>query len=422
MPIDNKSALTEAVRRIVRETPVLDMHTHIYDAGFGDLLLRGPDELLAYHYMTAELFRCQPRKADGSAFTPEEYYTLSKREQADWAWRELFLARAPLSEAARGVLTCLKSYSGDPVGRDLAKHRATVAGWSAEKHIDEVFTRANVSTVVMTNDPFDDLERPVWEKGCKRDPRFLAALRLDPILVDWPGASRRMAEWGFKVGADFSKTCVEEGRRFLRHWIGVMKPAYLAASTGYDFDPYGRPAQSAVFHKIIMPVCAELKLPVALMIGVEKLTNPRLRLAGDGVKRADLAPLSRLCADYPDQRFLVTLLSRENQHELYIMARKFANMLPFGCWWFLNDPVFINEMTRMRMELLGPTFVPQHSDARVLDQLIYKWSHSRTLIGEVLVDKYADMFDAGWRVEEAEIRRDVERLFSGNFLEAVGRK
>ena len=36
----------------------------------------------------------------------------------------------------------------------------------------------------------------------------------------------------------------------------------------------------------------------------------------------------------------------------------------------------------MRIELLGTSFIPQHSDARVLDQLIYKWDHSRQIIGE----------------------------------------
>ena len=39
-----------------------------------------------------------------------------------------------------------------------------------------------------------------------------------------------------------------------------------------------------------------------------------------------------------------------------------------GCWWFVNNPSLIDEITRMRMELLGTSFIPQHSDARILDQ------------------------------------------------------
>ncbi len=72
---------------------------------------------------------------------------------------------------------------------------------------------------------------------------------------------------------------------------------------------------------------------------------------------------------FPDTKFIATVLARENQHELCVLARKFRNLHIFGCWWFLNNPSLIDEMTRMRLELLGLSFTPQHSDARVLDQL-----------------------------------------------------
>ena len=61
------------------------------------------------------------------------------------------------------------------------------------------------------------------------------------------------------------------------------------------------------------------------------------------------------------------------------------------------------------------SFTPQHSDARVLDQLIYKWRHSRTVIQQVLLEKYQDLEDTGWKVTEAELRRDVQALFGGEF-------
>jgi hypothetical protein len=87
----------------------------------------------------------------------------------------------------------------------------------------------------------------------------------------------------------------------------------------------------------------------------------------------------------------------------------------FGCWWFLNNPSLIDEITRMRMELLGTSFIPQHSDARVLEQLIYKWEHSRTLIANVMADKYAEMAGAGRQVTEAEVKRDAKGFFESNF-------
>ena len=122
-----------------------------------------------------------------------------------------------------------------------------------------------------------------------------------------------------------------------------------------------------------------------------------------------------------DCDFLVTLLSRENQHEFCVAARKFPNLKPFGCWWFLNDPSIIEEITRERIELLGLSFVAQHSDCRVLDQLIYKWKHSRRILAKVLTEKYQDIARPGWELTEEEITRDVRGLLGGNFLKWIGR-
>jgi hypothetical protein len=143
--------------------------------------------------------------------------------------------------------------------------------------------------------------------------------------------------------------------------------------------------------------------------------NPRLKLAGDGVGRCELSALGNLCAAFPQQKFLVTVLARENQHELCVLARKFRNLHIFGCWWFTNVPHLIEELTRLRLELLGLSFTAQHSDARVLDQLVYKWDHARRLVAKVLADKYSDLAHTGWEATAAEIERDVRGLFGGAF-------
>jgi hypothetical protein len=127
-----------------------------------------------------------------------------------------------------------------------------------------------------------------------------------------------------------------------------------------------------------------------------------------------------MCGEYPDVNFLATFLSRENQHELCVAARKFNNLMPFGCWWFLNNPSIVSEITRERLELLGTSFIPQHSDARVLEQLIYKWKHARREIADVLCDTYERLLLSGRAVTAEEISRDVNRMFSGNAREWIG--
>src|SRR5690606_4396358 len=100
---------------------------------------------------------------------------------------------------------------------------------------------------------------------------------------------------------------------------------------------------------------------------------------------------------------------------------KFGNLMIFGCWWFLNNPSIIEEMTRMRLELLGTSFIPQHSDARILDQLLYKWDHSRRIIGNVLADKYSDLIESGYPVTQQHIRRDAALLLRDNFHDFLKR-
>ena len=119
------------------------------------------------------------------------------------------------------------------------------------------------------------------------------------------------------------------------------------------------------------------------MPGVKRAVNPQLKLAGDGVGSSNLAALQNLCAGYPGQQI----------HGHGPRARKPARGLcagpqvpqpaPVRLLVVHQYPAAIDEITRLRLELLGLSFTPQHSDARVLDQIIYKWQHSRRIIAQV---------------------------------------
>lgn len=404
----SKHDLPQVVGKILQETPITDVHTHIYPSSFGGLLLWGVDELVTYHYLIAETFRYVDMPY-------ETYFAMPKQEQADLIWKTLFLDRSPLSEAQRGVLTVLAKLGLDVASRDLAKMRKYFAATSVDDYIDTVFKTANVKEVVMTNDLFNPDEFAVWQKRPALDKRFHAVLRIDPILNLNEAAYAKLREWGYAVDTSLSGQSVAELQRFLKEWIGRMGALYVAASLPPSFRVPEESGRSRVVEECLLPVCRELNKPFAMMIGVNKLVNPGLGDAGDSSGMADINTVTYLCRKYPQNKFLVTMLSLENQHELAVCARKFGNLLVFGCWWFLNNPSIIDRMTRMRLELLGLSFVPQHSDARILDQLVYKWDHSRRLIGGILAEKYGDIMDTGWQFTEAEIRKDVEDLFSNNF-------
>jgi len=293
---------------------------------------------------------------------------------------------------------------------------------------------SGVESLTMTNPVFDDGERERWLRDPEKlrgDPRFKAVLRIDPMLRTWSKAAEKLVAWGFGVGdgRGLTEQNVEEARRFLREWLERQQAIYVALSLPpewrYGVAPEGREPGARmgekVLERIILPVLEERGMPFAMMIGSVLKVNPALRDAGDMVGLADVSSVARLCAAFPKNKFFVTMLARENQHELCVAARKFGNLMVFGCWWFLNNPSLIDEITRMRVELLGTSVIPQHSDARVLDQLLYKWQHSRKVIGTVLAEKYADLMEAGWVVKEEDVKADVERLVKGNFLNFLGK-
>jgi hypothetical protein len=246
-------------------------------------------------------------------------------------------------------------------------------------------------------------------------------------VLDWPASAAKLSSWGYAVSHGWNERTQAETQRFLRDWIERMNPVYLAVSLPptFRYPATGEePAISGehVLRHAILPVCAETGLPFAMMIGAIRGTNPGLRAAGDMGGEADVQSVVGLCRDFPGNRFLVTMLARENQHELIVAARKFSNLMIFGCWWFLNNPSLMEEITRMRLELLGTSFIPQHSDARILDQLLYKWEHSRRVIGTVLTDKYEGLCAASWPIRHTAIERDVRRWLRDNFLDFVARR
>ncbi|WP_010270522.1 glucuronate isomerase [Paenibacillus senegalensis] len=415
MTIRSQQELEAFVKETVNTCPVTDIHTHLFAESFGELLLWGIDELLTYHYLIAETFRFLPE------LSYDKFWNMSKKEQADLIWNTLFIENTPYSEACRGVVTVLNRLGLDLSQRDLEQYRAYFRSQNTKDYIDHIFELSKVKSVVMTNDPLDDYERACWMEEAPRDPRFLAALRIDPLLNQWSSSWSKLKDQGYPVEEELTSQTISEIKQFLHDWIKRMDPLYLAVSLPDDFAYPEESVRSRLINECILPVTRETGLPFAMMIGVKRQVNPSLKSAGDSVGKSDIGAVERIVSQNPDNKFLVTMLSRENQHELAVTARKNRNMLVFGCWWFLNNPSLIEEITRMRLELLGGSVIPQHSDCRILDQLLYKWDHSRQIIAKVLCDKYTDLFQAGWRLEEEEIRQDVEDLLGGTFWKFIGR-
>ncbi len=406
--IVNRENIKEVVKKAINSTYITDIHTHLFSECFGDLFLYGIDHLLTYHYLIAEAIR----------YTDMDYnsfFSMNKSQQAEFVWDTLFIKNTPVSESVRSIITIFNRLGLDVNVKDINYYRNFFRSINLSDYIDEVFEIAKLKCVVMTNDPLDDAERKVWENSYVEDERFKAALRLDRVLNSWEESFTDIRKLGYNVGKDLCGPVIEEIQKFLTDYIEKMDALYCAASLPPDFSMTDGSYRAKIIEECVLPVCKKKNIPFALMIGVKRAVNPELHLAGDSVKKAGIESLEYLCSKYPGNKFLVTMLSLENQQELTVTARKFKNLMIFGCWWFLNSPSLIEFITNMRIEWLGNSFIPQHSDCRVFEQLISKWEHSKKVIAGVLVNKYSDLISEGYKISVDEIERDANNLFGGNF-------
>jgi hypothetical protein len=321
-----------------------------------------------------------------ASVTPEEFYALNKREQADIIWQALFVDRSPVSEACRGVITTLVALglSTEVAARDLEAIRGFYSyyrdrGLEGTDNFSElVYAKAGVRYAVMTNIPFDSNESQHWRPERKTySSRYRSALRVDPLLSgDIATIEKALKASGYEV-------TLEGARQYLRDWCDTMKPEYMMASTPHDFifqegslanvkktgmneeamkqpfafvdqtsnnagcvmncdgaedeTPTVLDEESDLLSEVLMIVCEERSLPVALKIGAHRGVNPKLKSAGDGVVAfADSGVLARLCNRFPKVLFLATFLSRNNQHEAAVLALKFRNLHIYGCWYVLQ--------------------------------------------------------------------------------------
>lgn len=398
--------IEEVVSNVVKSSSIVDIHTHLFPEVHEGYYLAGLDELLNYHYLTVETFRA-------TGVDPNYFYSLSKSQRAEFVWNSLFVEATPLSEATRGVATVLDFFGIKAFGESYPN----VKEMFRRSHIshDALLERLGIEKIVMTNDPFNVEEWTIFSKeGWDRD-RYLAALRLDTLFFDTGSALAVLREKGF-VRYDEELTAVHLVN-FLNAVSQESRPKYVALSV--DGSQLPDLISNPLFCQALLPWLKDTGLPLALMIGVKRSVNPQYRLGGDGLGDTGLAHLEQLVRSYPEINFMVTHLHDVAQHEVTVLTRKFSNIKLFGFWWFINQPSLIQRTLNMRLDMLGGSFIPQHSDARIFEQLIFKWHHFKTQLQDVLVERYKTLAESGWVVDEEVIARDVKKLLHDNAMELI---
>ena len=394
--------LKQTITEIINGTEIFDIHTHLFPAEFKKYHLSGISEVLNYHYLIAELLTT-------TNINVKNFYKLTKIEKANIIWEELFKKRTPISEACKGVLTILSELSIDYMFKSFDEINTEYSKLNLSDL--QIFKIIKISKVVMTNNPFDKSEWQLFKNKNWDTNKYLASLRLDDILINLDKCLDICKENINNFDNDRDLII-----KYLDKVYEESKPVYAALSLN------GLQLNSFLKNKYIPDILKWLErknIPLSLLLGVRRNVNKDFLLAGDGIDRIDLRQLSEICNQYSNNKILCSCLSLNDQHELTVLARKHQNLKIFGFWWFMNQPSLIKLILNLRIELLGLNFIPQHSDARVTDQLLYKWPHFKALLNNVLYNHYNDIKLKNFKISENQISDDVSKLFfinSKNFL------
>jgi len=387
----------------MHSTPIFDLHTHLFPPTHKGYYLLGLKNLLNYHYLIAELLTA-------TNIEPSIFYSYNNDKKASLVWNELFVKRTPVSEACAGVLTILKQLNIEINNKSFAlicdEYDQKI---NSDKNILEL---SNVSSLVMTNNPFDLDEWSLFNNNDWNKKIYLSSLRLDDLILDYQESLKKVND----QSTDSSENNIID---YLEKCYLQSNPVYAAVSL--NTGSFNILLQTSTWKKIFIWLQSK-NLPLTLMLGVNRGVNKSFGLAGDGIGSINLKELSDLCNIYPKNKFLVTCLSFNDQHELVVLGRKHPNLRIFGFWWFMNQPSIIKQILKMRIDMLGFSFIPQHSDARVSDQLIYKWIHFKKILYPVLLEYYQDLIDKNFPISETIIERDMHNLFCANAKDFLGIK
>ena len=378
------------IEKFVNSTPIFDIHTHLFPSKFKKYYNVGLVKLLNYHYLKAELFSLGNIKI-------KNFNNLDDNKKAKIIWNNLFLNRYPLSTATQGVLRILKLYGVDDVNQKFDKIlKITNDNQLSE---EDIFKITNIKQVVMTNNPFDEEERKIL--NLNRDNKYLNSIRIDDLFME-PKNKKNLFTSYYLSSNEKIKIAIREIKKILKN----NKPSYFSLSSE-NLDEF----RNQLFFDDFLPLLRQSKTPMMLLIGVKRQVNKLYKDAGDSIGTFNFNNLEKILIKFPNNNFLVSCLDYRDQFKMNVLARKFQNLKIVGFWWFNNNESVIENLLKQRFELLGDSFILQHSDARIVDQLVYKWLDFKSIYIKVMVEKYHKLLSLGYKIKTIDLEKKINFHF-----------
>lgn len=371
---NNINNFNEIKNLIYKNFKYEDLHTHLFPECHRKFHKSGFIELLNYHYLSPEIYKINPNiNLKGS-----------KKDIAREIWEKLFIERIPLSTASKGIIKILKVLG-------LFENRMTfnqLLELEKDLKYDEkdIFSKANIKSVVMTNDPFNKEEWELFDKKNWDRDLYKASLRLDYLFQ-------------FK---DLNNT--EFFEDYINQCIRKSSPKYLSFSLSND--SLKRIANSKNFIQWL----TSLDLPIWLMIGVKRNINPVLGDAGDGIDLIDLTLFTDFISKCSSTKFLISNIHFRDEHYLNTLSRNLPNMSIVGSWWYMNNRSYSQNTYNARLQMLGSSHKLFFSDSRVLEQIIYKTYDFQRILDDLIFKIFHEYKAYNYQINLEQIEKTFNSL------------
>ena len=428
----------QSILQSLRDVRLIDPHSHINPHQPASTTLA---DILGYHYYT-ELVH--------SAGMPKRLI-----ESADLSPRELVgrLVKGlnHLSNTAQhawllDICHRFFGFEDDVINEsnweslyDSAESTMQHADWA-----DTVLEKSNVEGVFLTND-FDDKLTGFDTKTyipclrtddlvfhlCKSEVRdrlaVCSGIDIDGSLKSLRDAIEQRFEHFVSNGAracaislppDFSPAPVSDGR------AATALEAILRSGPSAD-ESHKAAIARRVFWTIV-ELCDEFRLPMDLMIGVNRGVYAEGVFQGRDLydSRVSLIQYRELFNAFPDVKFPVSVLASVTNQELVSYAWIFPNVITNGHWWYSNTPSFIRRDAAARLEAVPRNKqIGYYSDAYKLEFIAPKFDMYRRILAGILFDDF--VVERGWSEEKAMdlgrqiLRGNVDILFPDRSFNAA---
>ena len=403
---------------VIHKTPAFDIHTNLYDTRFElSFIKTGIDELLTTQELTDELFRYSPHSISNpnQELTREEFSSLPLRIKSELVWHRLFLANTPLSETTRSVLTALGLLQLDPKTRNLGAYRNFFSNSSLQTHINLILKLANLEGLVTCYNP---LLPSVIEKinKTKAEDKFYTALDFSAIICNWKKNYELLGKQGYPIKRSLDKNVYPIILNYLLDLINETNAVYLHLNLPSEIS-FSNKSNNIIklLTKCLIPALIKTHKPLSIWFNETK-SAPTLNSLkmNESLQFSNIDFIQELSSKFPDLKLLITDSNYENQYGLTLLAKKNHNIMPMNGSTHLSAQSSFTEISRMHFDQLGTSFIAHTSSADVYEELLPEWAHSRWMLGELLQEKYSNLYRTGWRVTEQEIEREVYNLLSGN--------